>query len=94
MKTLAYVLGFLLLFLSVGQAEMFRKTASDLYQESYQAQMERLGGMSAAEVRAGEYVKVYERCDVHHNCASLTDGRGREYQNEKFVLFAYVPVWQ
>lgn len=94
MKTLAYVLGFLLLFLSVGQAEMFRKTASDLYQESYQAQMQRLGEMSAAEIRAGEYIKVYESCDTHHNCGPLAGGRKEEYKNERFGLFAYVPVWQ
>lgn len=94
MKTLTYVLGFLLLFLAVGQAEMFRKTASDLYHESYQAQMRRLGEMSAAEVRAAEYAKVYENCDAHHNCGSSLDKSEAGHTNEQFGWFAYVPVWQ
>ena len=94
MKTLAYVLGFLVVFLAVGYSEPFRKTASDLYQESYRAQMQRLGGMSAAESRAEEYRKMYESCDRSHNCADVNQSNYRSRQDGASVPFAYSHVWQ
>lgn len=94
MKTIACVAGFLVVLLSNVNAEMFRKTVSDLYQESYQAQMQRLDGMSSADVRADEYRKIYERCDLNHNCTNVTADSFQEQQNNSVTPFTYSHVWQ
>ncbi len=95
MKTLVCMIGFLVVLLSKeGFAEMSRRTASDLYQESYQAQMERISGMSAAEMRAGEYRKIYESCDLNHNCTNATAGNFQEQKNNFAASFTYPHMWQ
>ena len=82
-------------------SEPFRKTAADMYAESYWAQMRRQTGLSSAEVRAENYRHLYEKCNEHHNCTNETAGEeARPEQSRKMDSrtgtmnpFLYSPVW-
>ena len=99
MRTTIYLLIFLGIISAALFAESFRKTASDMYMESYAAQMRRQTGQSIAEIRTEEYRGLYEICDEHHNCTNATAGTENRAEKtnrniESAKTFMPTPVWQ
>ncbi len=102
MRTVTYFLIIMIGLTFSAYSESFRKTTSDIYMESYAAQMRRQTGQSIAELRAEEYRRIYEACDEHHNCANETAGeenrpqqsRKMDSRPETMKPFIHVPLWQ
>ncbi len=104
MRTMTYL--FIVLLISGltlnAYSEPFRKTAADMYAESYMAKMRRQTGLSTAEVRAENYRRLYEKCDEHYNCTNETAGeenstkqnRKMDSQVETVKPFIQMPLWQ
>ena len=94
----------MLAFMLLAFAEpSYRKTTSEMYQDSYAAAMRRQTGMSAAEIRAEEYRSRYEICDEHHNCNNQTADSAKRTEKkelktnsgpENIKPFIHVPVRQ
>jgi len=102
MKTMTYLFVMMIGFTLNAYSEPFRKTNADMYTESYMAQMRRQTGLSAAEVRAENYRRLYEKCDEHHNCTNETTPVENQPQQatkmdsrvETVKPFIHVPLWQ
>ncbi len=104
MRNWVFLLTGLLVFSGIAFTESYRKTASDVYTESYTAAMRRQTGGRAVEFWADQYRSMYEICDEHHNCTNVTAGEGaaersadtarsQKQQADSMKPFIHVPVW-
>lgn len=85
-------------------AESYRRTAADLYQDSYAAQMRKQMGYSDAnDIRAEQYRTLYEQYDAQHNPVkpagppnggSVEEKTKAESQAQTVKPFLHVPIWQ
>ncbi len=102
MRTMTYFFIMMIGLTLNAYLEPLRKTTSDMYTESYRVQMRRQTGLSAAEVRAENYRRLYEKCDQHHNCTNETAGeearpeqsRKMDSRPETVKPFIHIPLWQ
>ena len=67
-------------------AQSQRRTAEDIFKESYEAQMNKQLGPSTADLRANAYREQYELCDSDHNCSDPTSKGTRKTVITKTVL--------
>lgn len=102
MRTLIYLLIFLVVFPMGIAVDTSSKTVSDMYRESYIAQMRRQTGQSLSELRAEEYRRFYEVCDRSHNCTRVVSvspedtktGKSEAERNTQLAMsFINVPMW-
>ncbi len=87
-----------LLVLALGTvvfAESYRRTATDIYRESFEVQMRKqLGTVDVAGIRARQYremIELNQVCDEHHNCSNDTE-QARRAMRERDVRSMPHPV--
>lgn len=91
-KTTFYLF-LIFLILSLAWAENYRRTAADLYEESYMFQMKKQMGFSGTnDLRADQYRAAYENFDSHHNSLRNGSTAARTADAQQAKPFVHVPA--